>query len=203
MNIEKLKSAEAHFLQMYPDGFDDEAMQSVRKKHNVDKLVTFAQKSMTKANFNRPEFIAETVLTIISRSSMVSRFEKPPFKDFISTLSSPEKQALAHALEERLFGRKATGFDALTGMLAHFKLAKWSLVSAVPFYVAPKREVFVKPTTAKNIVHGLDVDLHYAAKPTWAFYDGYKKLVTNIRKQVSPSLAPNNAALTGFLMMSL
>lgn len=203
VNSEKLKAAEAHFLQMYPDGFADEAMQSVRKKHNVDKLITYANETITKANCNRPEFIAEAVLNIISRSSMVSRFEKPPFKDFINSLSSPEKQAFAYAIEQRMFGRKAKGFDALVGMLAHFKLAKWSLVSAVPFYVAPRREVFVKPTTAKGIVKGLEVDLHYQARPTWAFYDGYRKLIVDVRKQVSPTLSPSNAALTGFLMMSL
>ena len=64
-------------------------------------------------------------------------------------------------------------------------------------------EVFVKPTTAKGIVKGLEVDLHYQARPTWTFYDGYRKLIVDVRKQVSPTLSPSNAALTGFLMMSL
>ena len=89
-------------------------------------------------------------------------------------------------------------------MHLHYKIAKWAIVSAVPFYFSPRREVFVKPTTAKGILAFLEVDdLHYNATPSWEFYNGYRHLVTEIKKQDSPSLSPTNAALTGFLMMSL
>ena len=89
-------------------------------------------------------------------------------------------------------------------MLSNYKLAKWSLISVVPFYYHPNREVFVKPTTAKGIVAHFEVeDLQYNPTPTWEFYKGYRDLVADIRDLVSPSLSPNNAALTGFLMMSM
>ena len=97
MNYMKLKEAEAGFLQRYPDGFADPEMASIKKKHNVNKLTEFAQQSLCRANFNRPELIVESVLKIVSRSSMVSRFEKPKFKNFITSLNSHEKQALADA----------------------------------------------------------------------------------------------------------
>lgn len=203
MNYEKLKEAEASFLQLYPKGFADEAMQDIRKKHNVDKLVAFAQGSVTKTNCNKPEFISDCLLKIVSRSSMVSRFEKPPFKDFIGSLSSDEKEALAYAVEQRLFGAKKQGFETILGMLAHYKLAKWAIISALPFYVAPRREVFVKPTTAKRIINALEVDgLQYKPTPSWQFYRDYQKLLVDIKKHTDPSLHPNNAALSGFLMMS-
>jgi hypothetical protein len=204
MNLEKLREAEANFLQRYPGGFDDPAMQAVRKKHNVDKLVQFTRDSLTRANFNRPEFIADTLLKIVSRSSMVSRFEKPRFRDFIGSLNSHEKQALADAFESRLRGRKQQGFEQVLGMLLPHKLARWSVISVVPFYYAPQREVFVKPTTARGILSVFEVDnLHYKPTPSWDFYCGYRDLITGIGQQVAPSLSPNNAALTGFLMMSL
>ena len=204
MNREKLKAAEADFLHAYPAGFADPAIQALTKKHNVNKLVEFSQANLTRVNFNRPDFISETLLQIVSRSSMVSRFEKPPFKDFLRALSSPEKKALAYAVEQRLFGRKQRGFDEMLGMLLHHKVAKWAIMSAVPFYFAPRREVFVKPTTAKGILAFLEVEnLQYQATPSWEFYRGYRSLLGEIKKQVSPSLSPNNAALSGFLMMSL
>lgn len=204
MNYIKLKEAEAGFLQRYPDGFADPAMESIKKKHNVDKLTEFAQQNLTRANFNRPEFIAETVLKIVSRSSMVSRFEKPKFKDFITSLNSHEKQALADAFEKRLYGRKKQqGFEEILGMLSHHKLAKWAVISVVPFYFAPTKEAFVKPTTAKGILSYLEIeDLVYKPTPTWAFYKGYLKLLGEIKKEVASSISPNNAALTGFLMVS-
>ena len=204
MNHEKLREAEATFLQVYPRGFADPGIQAIRRKHNVTTLIAFAQANLTKASCNRPEFIAETMLKIVSRSSMVSRFEKPRFKDFLTSLSSDEKRALAYAVEQRLFGRKQQGFEELLGMLLHHKVAKWAVISAVPFYFSPRREAFVKPTTAKRILASLEVQgLRYNATPSWEFYKGYRDLLTEIRKRISPSLSPNNAALSGFLMMTL
>ena len=205
MNIQKLRQAEADFLQRFPGGFADPGMAAIKKKHNVDKLTEFTQDKLTRANFNRPGFIAETVLTIVSRSSMVSRFEKPKFRDFIGALNSHEKQALADAFEKRLYGRqKQRGFDEFLGMLSHHKLARWAVISVVPFYFAPQKEVFVKPTTAKGILAFLEVEgLEYKPTPSWAFYQGYQKLLADIKKAVEPTLSPNNAALSGFLMSSL
>lgn len=205
MNYQKLKDAEASFLQHYPGGFADPGMESVKKKHNVDKLVEFSQQNLTRASFNRPELIAETLVKIVSRSSMVSRFEKPKFRDFINSLNSQEKQALADTMEKRLYGRqKQRGFDEFLGMLSHHKIAKWAVISVVPFYFSPRKEAFVKPTTAKGILAYLEVnDLEYKPTPSWAFYRGYLNLLAEIKQEVVPSLSPNNAALTGFLMASI
>ena len=205
MDIEKLRQAEADFLQRYPGGFADPGMAAIKKKHNVDKLTEFTQANLTKANFNRPEFIAETLLKIVSRSSMVSRFEKPRFRDFIGALNSHEKQALADAFEKRLYGRqKQRGFEEFLGMLSHHRLAKWAVISVVPFYFSPEKEVFVKPTTAKGILAFLEIkNLEYRPTPSWEFYKGYQRLLVEIKKQVAPTLSPNNAALSGFLMSSM
>jgi hypothetical protein len=204
MNLDKLKQAEADFLQRYPGGFSDPGMAPIKKKHNVDKLVDFTQENLGRGAFGRPEQVAENLLTIVSRSSMVSRFEKPRFRDFIRGMNSREKQDLADAFEQRLYGRKQFGFELMLGMLQQHKLAKWSLISVVPFHHAPNREVFVKPTTAKGILAFLEVeDLKYHPTPSWAFYKGYRDLVKDVRKHVVPTLAPNNAALTGFLMTTM
>jgi hypothetical protein len=204
MNYQKLKEAEAAFLHIFPDGFSDPGMESIKKSHNVDKLAQFTGETLTRTIFHQPHEFCDTLVKIVSRSSMVSRFEKPPFRNFVESLDSTEKTRLTLAFEKRLYGRnKRQGFEEICEMLAYYKLAKWSVISAVPFYFAPRKEVFVKPTTAKGIIKYLEIEnLEYKPKPTWAFYQGYRKLMMDIRKQVSPSLSPNNAALTGFLMMS-
>lgn len=204
MNYQKLKEAEASFLQRYPGGFADPGLETVRKKHNVDKLVKFTRQSLNQANFSRPEFIAETVVKIVSRSSMVSRFEKPKFRDFVTSLNAHERQAFADAFEKRLYGRQQKrAFEEILGMLSHHKIARWAVISVVPFYFAPEKEAFVKPTTAKGILAYLEVEeLVYKPAPSWDFYRGYLDLLAEIKQQVVPSLSPNNAALTGFLMSS-
>ena len=205
MNYDKLRLAEANFLQRYPGGFADPEMVSIRKKHDIDKLAEFTKKSFARSNFNRPELITESLLKVVSRSSMVSRFEKPKFRDFVQSLNSHEREALAAAFEKRLYGRqKEQGFNEILGMLTHHKLAKWSVISIVPFYFAPRKEAFVKPTTAKGILRFLEIeDPVYKPMPSWEFYQGYKRLLEDIGRVVVPTLAPNNAALSGFMMMSI
>jgi hypothetical protein len=205
MNIRRLKEAEAAFLEHFPLGFRDPGMEPIRKRHNVDKLVEFSQANISELALSRPNEFLDTVVKIIGRSSMVSRFEKAPFRDFIAALTSKDKRFLAEAFRKRLFGRrKREGFDEIVGLLARYKLARWSLVSAVPFYFAPKKEAFVKPTTAKKIIALLEIDgVDYRARPDWAFYDGYRKTILEIKKHLDPSLTPNNAAITGLLMFAL
>ncbi len=202
MNLKKLKQAETAFLARYPEGFADPAISAVVKKHNVGRLTEFASANLTRSHFNRPGHIADTLVKIVSRSSLVSVFEKPRFRDFVRSLNSFEQEHLAFAFEKRLFGRsRRTGFEEILGMLSHYRLAKWSLISVVPFYAAPTREAFVKPTTAKRIIAYLEVDdLSYSPTPSWEFYAGYRKLLDAVKKEVHPSLCPNYAALSGFLM---
>ena len=205
MNIQKLKEAEAAFLARFPKGFNDPGMEKIRKSHNVDRLANFTRENLTQTSLSQPQKFADTLLKIISRSSMVSRFEKPPFRDFLAALNSVDKRHLAESFRKRLFGRKKReGFEEIVDLLAYYKLARWSVVSAVPFYFAPLKEAFVKPTTAKKIVAFLDMEhLHYNARPDWAFYDGYRKLILDIKQEVDSNLTPNNAAITGFLMSSV
>jgi hypothetical protein len=119
-------------------------------------------------------------------------------------LDSKDKRRLSEAFRNRLFGRQREGFDAIVDLLGRYKLARWSLVSAVPFYFAPAKEAFVKPSTARKIVTFLDVDdLQYHPRPDWRFYVGYRKLIIAIKGKVDSSLTPNNAATTGFLMATM
>ena len=205
MNLRKLKEAEAAFLARFPQGFDDPGMERIRKSHPVDRLAKFTRANVTELTLGQPTTFADTLVTVVGRSSMVSRFEKPLFRAFIESLDSKDKRRLADAYLKRLFGRKKReGFEEIVELFGYHKLARWSLVSALPFYFAPTKEAFVKPSTAKRIVSYLEIgDLHYHARPDWAFYDGYRKLIDEIKKRVSPSLTPNNAAATGFFMATL
>ncbi len=205
MNLEKLKQAEAEFLARYPEGFDDPGMAHIKKSHPVDKLTEYTKTELTQTLLQQPHKFSDVLLKIMSRSSMVSRFEKPKFREFLNSLNTPDKEFLANAFEKRLFGKnKQQGFEEICDLLKHHKLARWSVISAVPFYFAPNKEAFVKPTTAKGIIAYLEIEnLQYHPTPDWKFYKGYSKLITDIRKNVAKSLSPNNAALTGFLMSSI
>ena len=205
LNQKKLKIAEAGFCAQYPGGFDHPEMIKVGKKHKMAKMVEFAQQSFSKKQCRNIEETADNMVKAVSRSSMVSMFEKPKFRDFVKKLGINDKAFLVAALSRMLHGKKPqSGFEAMVDLLKTEKLAKWSLVSIIPAYYAPNTEVFVKPTTAKGVIQHFEVsDLVYKPTPSWEFYEGYRRLINEAKQEVDKSLSPSNAAFSGFLMMAM
>jgi len=204
MNEEKLKQAESNFLAQYPEGFNDPGMHEIRKRHNMDKMIEFAQQNFSPDCYSHVEQTAANMVKAVSRSSMVSMFEKPKFRDFVARLDANQKAYMVDSLIEFLHGDQQVGFEALVDLLRTEKLAKWSLLTIIPAYYAPNKEVFVKPTTAKGIIAHFDVPkLVYKPQPTWAFYKGYRTIINRYKKRVDKRLTGSNAAFSGFLMMSL
>lgn len=204
MNLKKLKRAEEYFLARYPGGFSHPEMAAIGKKHKMDKMISLCQEVFAKKNFRDPPEIIESMIKIISRSSMVSIFEKPKFRDFARGLEPKQKNGLAGGLKEQLYGDAEKGFDKVLGIMLSGKMAKWSLISICPVYFRPQEEVFVKPTTAKKAIAHFELEnLHYRPQPSWAFYQEFRAVINEMKTKVDPSLSPNSAAFTGFLMMSM
>lgn len=204
MNLDKLKLAEAHFLQQYPGGFDYPDMVKIGKKHPVDKMSEFTREVFAKKQFKRPNELLGNLIKIISRSSMVSMFEKPKFRDFVNSLNSRDRSALAKGLKKLLHGKQEAGFNDMLDLMADGKVARWSLITIALLYFNLQAEVFVKPTTTKRIIEQLELDhLIYRPRPSWSFYESYRTTIIEMKSMVDPSLSPNNAAFTGFLMMAL
>lgn len=204
MNSEKLKLAEENFLSLYPDGFADEGLAKITKRHRMDAMVELAQRTLGSGAESHVEQTVANLGKIVSRASMVSMFEKPKFRDFLARLDRNQKGAMVDAYCELLHGHQQQGFELLVELLKMEKLAKWSLVSIVPAYYSPLAEVFVKPTTAKGVIDYFEIaGLIYKPSPTWDFYSAYRDLINSMKLTVDPSLSPSNAAFSGFLMMSL
>ena len=203
MNKKKLALAEAHFMRLYPGGFDHPDMQAIGKKHKVERMTALAQEEFAKGKFRNPETVAEAMVKIVSRSSLVSVFEKPRFRDSVRIMSHSEKDLLTTGLEEFLHGKRQAGFELMTEALVPWKLAKWSLVTVIPNYFRPQDEVFVKPTTAKGVIEYFELEgLDYSPRPNWAFYKNFRAEIDKMKPLVDPALSPSNAAFLGFLMMS-
>jgi hypothetical protein len=135
---------------------------------------------------------------------MVSIFEKPKFKDYVHHLGDVEKQKFSEALVNLIGKDQKKGFEEIVDMLSKAKLAKWSLVTICLFYFNPQKEVFIKPTVTKDIISFFEIkDLVYKPTPTWEFYKKYRDIIYSMKSTVNESISSNNAAFTGFIMMSL
>jgi len=204
MNLKKLKQAEEIFLQSYPGGFNHPDMMAMGKKHKMDKMILFTQESFSEERFKDPDGIIDNMAKIISRSSMVSMFEKPKFKGFVNSLHLDDKELLAKGLKKQLYGEEEEGFKTILEILSSRKLAKWPLITACPVYFRPQVEVFIKPTTVKGVIEFFELKpLQYKPLPSWAFYQAYRAIIQEMKSNLDVSLYPDNAAFSGFLMMSL
>ena len=203
MNLKKLREAEALFLHRYPGGFANAEMQQViAKRHNVGKLSDFAASALAKKKFASAGLL-DDVVKIVSRSSMISRFEKPRFRDYVDSLARADRELLVVGYKRLLHGNRERGFNDVLDVLGEGKLAKWSLMTIHLHHLRPQQDVFVKPTTTKNVIRQFELEgLEYRPRPSWGFYERYRSLIDEMKAAVDPSLSPNNAAFTGFLMMS-
>lgn len=204
MNLERLKQAEAVFLIRFPGGFNNLEIKAIReKKHNVDKMIAFAQESFSKSRFRHPDGVVDSLVKVVSRSSVISVFEKARFKDFVSTLPLEDQSILVDGLENLLHRTEQLGFEAIRNLLQSGKLAKWSLMTICQTYYHPQRDVLIKPMTVRGIIQYFELtDLQYKPTPTWEFYDAYRAVIHEMKSKVDPSLSPTNAAFSWFLLLS-
>lgn len=204
MNTKKLKEAEERFLMRYPGGFSDPLMVEMKKKHKPEKMNRLAQDSFSVEQFDDPYGIVDSMVKIVSHSSMVSVFEKPKFRDLIKAIGDSEKECLSHGLKEFLHGDQGGGFGLMCDLLNEYKLAKWPLLTVCPFYYSPDAEVFIKPTTVKGVIEYFELEgLKYSPKPTFEFYQAYREQINRMKQHVTSLMPVDNGAFCGFLMMSI
>ena len=65
-------------------------------------------------------------------------------------------------------------------------LAKWPIVTLIPFLVQPSRHMFLKPGRTKEITRRLGVDILYAATPTWDTYDRLLAFSNDLLEYLKP-----------------
>lgn len=204
MNLEKLKDYEAEFLEQYPNGFEDGIFFPSMKKFNHQKLQDFAKDVLKKENFQNPNLVVEGFFKVIQKSIFVSLFDKLKLRDMITSLNSYEKDMLSIELYELLYGNKKDGFEGLVEFLAQYKLAKWTILSVVPYSLNPNIEYFIKPTTTKMIIKTFELkDLIYKPRPSFEFYENYSNQLDKMKSKVNKNLSPNNVGFTAFLKVCI
>ena len=200
MNLEKLKDVETEFLLQYPKGFEDAVFFPTMKKFDPSKLEAFTKENLKKENFSNPNLLIDSFFQIIQKSVLVSLFDKLKFRDMKDNLTSYEKDMLSIEIYELLHGNQKNGFEGLVEFLSQYNLAKWTIISVILYYNNRQKEYFIKPTTTKNVIKYFEIkDLVYKPTPSFEFYDSYKKVLNEMKKNVHKSLYPDNAAFTGFL----
>lgn len=204
MNLEKLKKLESIFLLRYPQGFEDPELMAISKKHKVEELKEFVHHNFAKEKFEDPDAISAAFTKLISKSSLVSTFEKVKYKNVSQLFSSEDIETLANALWELLYGEQRKGFNQLVLLLAEYDIAKWPILTVLGVYFNGDYEVLVKPTTVKSVLNYLEVtEFKYTTKPNFDFYSQYRALINDLKSHTSKTLDVDNGAFCGFLMITI
>lgn len=203
MDINKLKHAESAFFAMYPQGFNSPEMVEISKKHKMKKHVAFAEYAFGPESFGDAAAVAKNMIRLVSRSSMVSMFEKPKFREMVHMLAADELVDFTDGLKALLHGDEAEGFYRMLAILQKYGLGKWTLMTVWRCYVHPNTDLLFKPTTVKRVISYFALDgLVYKPQPNYDFFVNYRQAVQTMATAVSPWLSPSLAAFSGFLMMS-
>jgi hypothetical protein len=204
VNINKLIRLESDFLHRYPQGFNDEEMQKAKKKHKVSKVSEYLKKVCSKENMKLGLSAYDDIIKVVSRSSMVSVFEKMGFRDLAKEFDNTEKYFLLESVYELIHGNEEKGFNMMISLLEPYKLAKWPIITVWRAYWNLDYDVFVKPTTVKKVISYLELeDIKYTPKVNYEFYVKYRIYINELKKHIDMSLKPNNPAFSGFLMMTI
>lgn len=204
MNTKLLKDQEERFLARYPGGFQNPEILQIAKKHNVARLTALIQDELGPEAFEDPDTALELVGKVISRSSLVSVFEKTAFRNHLSGIPALERAGLADGFRELLHGSQEAGFEQLVNQLAPYKLAKWTIITALLYCQDPQKELVIKPSTVKAAIgtFGLE-DVQYTTRPNYEFYRKYRDHIQGMKQTVGEELQVENGAFCGFLMFAV
>lgn len=204
MNLNKLLESESDFLLLHPEGFESESLTIIAKKHKFPQMVEFAHKTFMKSKLKNNNETIDNIMKFITRSSMISVFEKVKFKDVVKSMDNRERKNLVVGVKELLHGDEEIGFNIMVEVLTPYKLVKWTIITAFRCYYTPTTDLLVKPTTTKNIIFSYDLEgVAYKPKPSFEFYQNYRRIIIEMSKQCNETLSPSLAAFTGFLMFSM
>ena len=203
MNLDRLEEFEERFFMMYPEGFDSFELVSAKKKHNIEKISKYVRDVLSRENLERGLMAVEDIIKVVSKSSMVSVFEKMKFRDYVRAFDEFQKLELIDAVIENVHGDEEKGFNALVRLLSRYKIAKWPILTVFRCYYNLNYDILVKPTTVKNVIRNLELDISYSPTATYKFYNQYRTLINQMKDHVDPRLSPTNPAFSGFLMMTM
>jgi len=162
-----------------------------------------AQEVLSEDALNRVGAI-HCIVKLITQSSLVSVFEKTRFRSVINESDELYKQEIVDAVYEMVHVNQETGFNHLASILDQFKMAKWPIISVLPFYLDGEYEVLIKPTTVKKVIAFLEcTDLQYTPKVNYDFYKKYRDILNIVKSQCDPRLSKNNGAFQAVFMLLL
>lgn len=208
-----IKFIEQSFLRQFPNGLQDDEFKMLGKKHqSSDRIIKMFKESITIKNLTtRNESIQEetmkSIIKAISQSTLISTFEKVAFKNYIkdTKIHKPFMEALANMLHD-------CNEDTMNAFVhvcslkkneTNANIAKWPIVTFFLAYFDPQNEIFIKPTTIKQVAYIMNVDIEYQALPNFNTYKKARNMILDFKQQSSLVHDENNIMVQAIMYTSI
>jgi len=178
------QQAYERFLEKYPGGFEDPAYGPAERgwkwsQHELWKSGLPAGGFRALAT-GSPADAADLIMKVVQTGKTPLLHPRGELFVFRDSLANPESlgpylTALADLLEATAITSDV--FNPYLHTLLELpvtgtsSLAKWTIVTAVPFLADPDRHMFLKPTPTRAAAKGLGIDLNYTPTPKWDTYE--------------------------------
>lgn len=201
----------ARFLQIFPNGFQDkDYLRRERnwkwEKHEFwrDAVAPTGVGALAKSSPEKATRLVEQMLQ--TKAPMLHPTgEIVPMRDAVHRpeLTADYFAALADLMAAPSLSAKV--FDAYVGALTSLpligsgNLAKWTIVTFIPFLAQPSRHMFLKPGRTRKITTLLGVDILYSSTLKWDTYERLLDFSDDLLDFLKPSGARDMIDVQSFI----
>lgn len=194
--------ARTRFLKFFPGGFTSEIYLRDKKlgereyKWEAKKLLD--QSVPLDAAHEKPGF-GEAILAVFRKTNLLEpRFETARVQE---ALRGPQADEFIRGAATFALGNTARGLAAMAHALKPHGVAKWTVVTYLPFLWRPETHMFLKPNVtrkfASRVGHRFDDD--YTAKLEEKVYESLLDLIQETRTQLTDLAPRDNIDIQSFI----
>lgn len=208
-----IKFIEQSFLRQFPNGLEDETFKMLGKKHQSSNRIlmmfkdSITLKNLTSRNESIREETMKSIIKAVTQSTLISTFEKVAFKNYIkdTRIHQPFMETLAALLND-CNEETMSAFVHVCSIKkneTNANIAKWPIITFFLAYSDPYNEVFIKPTTIKQVAKIMNVDIEYQALPNFNTYERARNMILDFKKQSSLVHDENNIMVQAIIYSSI
>ena len=189
--------ARARFLRIFPDGFAAEAYLNSERAYKLTAKQKLDQ-SLPLESALESSGLGEAALAIFRATNLLSPFEKTRLQD---PLRGPNADQFVHGAAKFALGDHKAGLLEMTKALKPHEMAKWTVVTYLPFLWQPNSQMFLKPEVTKNYAErvGHSFANDYSPQLDLSVYSSLLDLASETERQVVELKPKDHIDLQSFI----
>jgi hypothetical protein len=189
--------AKARFLRIFPGGLSDktyldsERAYKLQAKEKLDQILPL-ENALTSSG------LGEEALSVFRATNLLSPFEKTRLQ---AALRGPNADQFIRGAAKFTLGDTKTGISEMSQALKPDDVAKWTVITYLPFLWQPTSHMFLKPEVTKNFAERVGHNLinDYSPELDPSVYSSLLSLTNDTGQQISSLEPRDNIDIQSFI----